>query len=273
MVSSGCPWLRRFVGVSASIVSFTSLGLAIYIFFEGAESVQAAHAMQRADEEFEPFNQTCTVKRIAKCFVTTPDANPPNTPFADRARDGEPHCWAKYSAFFYVPGQANTVYLTYPEFASVGMHDCGNTCDSQTAEGDDAGSVPSGSIESGHAYPCWKPKFSRVDAAYQCGNPACYKLADPYAVYAEAQEAATQTVHTGGGLAIAGLLLGCLSLGVWPSSGVQSRSSTTSLEVVSSSRQAQREARRELERPLTPQKEKPPTMRGPAAAAYVADRV
>lgn len=221
-VKSCCPKTRRAVGFLFFAGGLASLGVSVLFFVEGWPSLQIAHVLKYYKEEFSLVEGKCSVSFVERCYKTTSDANDPYTPRADRDPSGTPHCWQQYSPRFSLPA-GGAVYTDYPEFLLVGAGACPSegagahgTCDIG-----DVKAVPSGKIESGKSYACWRPSGMRYDVRYQCGNEPCIKLTDPAAIVEPAIAEATRTFTIGSVLACVGLVVGLLSLCVWPMSGLE----------------------------------------------------
>lgn len=220
-------------------------------------------------DEFEKFDGKCSVNFVERCYKTSPDAQDPTVMKANRDPAGSPHCWQSYTARFNPPQgtrDQHAIYTEYPEFVLVGPGACplegagaANTCDIE-----DVKKVPSGKLESGKKYDCWRPSGTRYDVRYQCGNSPCYKLADPATIVEPAIAEATRMITLASVLAAVGLAIGCLSLCVWPMSGVtgaQSGEVTREVhappqEAISKERRpwAEPPRRSELKAPLSPKK-------------------
>jgi len=271
-VVSSCPIARRCAGILCYAGALGALCVAVTVIIRGVEPINTAEVLRYVDEEFERLNGTCTVIAVRKCMRTTSDANPPDTLLADRDENGAPHCWSSYTPRFSLdPAFYNGAreFNAYPEFILERVGECpADSCEN------DARLMPSGAFQSGGAYPCFRPMAARVDVRYECGNAPCYKLRDPATLVAAATEEATRVYYFGGGLALGGILLGCISLCVWPPSGLSRRSTAlpdvavlTGLPVHQSKRRPSDDQIRrgrawdvedETKKPLTPPKPLPP---------------
>lgn len=270
-VLSACPMLRCFLGFICYSASLAALGASIPIFFEGFPSLQLATVLRFYKEEFEPFDGECQVHYVTTCWHSTPDANPPNTLRADRDENGQPACWKSFVSTFSVPtGVPTARYADYPEYSFQGEGACSSeACESTQHTGGHA-ETPLG-FATGSSYPCWRPNQTTTstgtDSRYQCGNGPCYKLVDPASIVEPAIDEATRTITLGSALALAGLIIGCLSLCVWPPSGLAKKEDDTPPVIVKedvsrgrkwteSPKKKKTATSIELKKPLSPKKKK-----------------
>lgn len=254
-VPSACPASRRLLGLLLYAGSLALICLSIPIFWEGHEAIIVSRALQHHREEFVPFNGTCAVSFVRRCSIMTRDGQPPDVARADREVDGSPTCWASTRAVFSPPHSTNT-FTSYPEYEIKFEGECSETC-----EMDDVHRMPSGQWVTGGQYACWKPTGARVDVRYRCGNQQCYKLEDPAELHARADRKAMETFRRGIQLGAIGLVVGIVSMCVWPLSGLTRKPTP---DIVLKTTTAGPSVDDDLKKPLTPSKR-------PAAQAVTRD--
>ena len=151
------------VWLSTFAIGIGSLAGGTVLVVNGQPDLEMALILDHPDDAFEYLGETCNVSRIDHCWSTI------------HGDDNSTQCRFHYYARFTAPTfSGDRLWNSYPEYIANGTWDCGSGCYAE-----DAVRVPSGRLETGGQYGCWKPVGETYEPRWQCGNDNCIKISDP----------------------------------------------------------------------------------------------